>query len=105
MRQGELLGLSADQIDWLRREIRIDRQLVTIAGHAPTFGPPKGEASCRTIVVPDAVLQVLSEHVRTFPGELVFTDSKGDLIRRNAIGHVWRRAAPVAPVKERPSTT
>ncbi len=101
VRQGELLGLALDRIDWLRREIRIDRQLVTLSGRPPTFGPPKGEASCRTIVVPDAVLQVLSEQVRTFPGELVFTDSKGDPIRRNAIGHVWRRAAPVAGVVDR----
>jgi integrase len=53
------------------------------------------------VVVPDGLLSVLSDHVATYPsqpGEPIFSDAKGNRIRRNAIGHVWRRAAIKAEV-------
>lgn len=101
-RQGELLGLSADRIDWMRRTIRIDRQLVTTSG-PPTFGPPKNQKSSRTIGAPDEVLAELSAHMAIYPlgmDGLVFTNDDGNPIRRNGIGHVWRRAAPSAGITD-----
>lgn len=100
MRQGELLGLTRDRVDFPRRTIRIDRQLVTTTG-VPCFGPPKNAASVRTIVVPDGVLYALSAHMATYPSDhLVFRNHNGNPIRRNAIGHVWRRAATRAGVTD-----
>jgi integrase len=104
MRQGECLGLSLDRIDWMRRTITVDRQLITVAGKPPEFGPLKGQGDkhrSRVLVVPDALLSALGEHVGAYPVDsdgLVFTDAKGDRIRRNAAGHVWRRAATKAGV-------
>ena len=99
-RPGEALGLTSDRVDWLRRTIRVDRQLLTLSGQAPQFGPCKTPASVRTIPVPDGVLVELGRHVKRFEvvddGELaglLFRDEKGDPIRRNALGHMWRRAA------------
>lgn len=95
LRSGEALGLTADRVDFLRRQIVIDRQLVTSVGSSPTFGPCKTESSVRTIPAPDLVLAELARHFEQFGtgvDGLLFTDSKGDPIRRNALGHLWRRA-------------
>jgi integrase len=96
LRPGEALGLTVDRVDWLRRTVRVDRQLVTVSGARPTFGPPKTPASVRTVPVPQAVLDALARHLERYspgPHGLIFTDSKRDPIRRNALGHIWRRAA------------
>ncbi len=55
MRQGECLGLSVDRVDFLRRSITIDRQLVLVGTGPPAFGPPKTEASVRSVPLPDVV--------------------------------------------------
>jgi len=101
-RPGEALGLTVDRVDWLRRRIRIDRQLITVAKSVPTFGPTKTASSVRTVAAPQVVLDELSQHIAHHgagPGGLIFTDTKGDPIRRNALGHVWRRAAAEAGVE------
>ena len=71
-----------------------------MSGEGPLFGPCKTPASVRTIPVPDGVLVELGRHVERFQvvdvGELaglLFRDEEGDPIRRNALGHMWRRAA------------
>ena len=101
LRPGEAVGLTNDRVKWLHRRIQIDRQLVMASGEAPRFGPVKTEGSNRTAAVPDAVLEVLAAHVEQFglgPHDLLFTHDKGDPIRRSAMGHAWRRAAPAAGV-------
>ena len=43
----------------------------------------------------------LAHHLERFPASddgLIFTDSKGDPIRRHALGHIWRRPAARAGV-------
>lgn len=102
LRPGEALGLTADRVNWLRRTLRVDRQLVTVAGGTPYLAPPKTPSSVRTIPVPQVVLDELARHVERFgtgavaggagADGLVFTDAKGDPIRRNALGHMWRRS-------------
>jgi len=102
LRPGEALGVTVDRCDFLRRTIRVDRQLVTVAGEPPRLAPTKTPASVRTIPVPSAVVDALAAHLKQFgTGELglIFTDSKGDPIRRNALGHLWRRAATDAGVE------
>ena len=101
MRGGEALGLTEDRVDFLRRQIVINRQLVTNVGSLPTFGLCKTESSVRTIPAPDLVLAELARHFEKYgtgTDGLLFTDSKGDPIRRNALGHVWRRGAEKAGV-------
>jgi integrase len=116
LRPGEALGLTVDRVDFLRRTIRVDRQLVTVSGQPPHLGPPKTPSSVRTIPVPQQVLDALAHHLerRTVPGgtvpereravsristDLLFTDAKGEPVRRNALGHMWRRAATRAGVE------
>lgn len=104
MRQGELLGLTVDRVDFLRRTIRVDRQLTTMPGREPFLAAPKTSASVRTIAAPSAVLEALSGHLAAYgvgPDQLVFTDEQGQPIRRPHAGHIWRKAARTAGVDGR----
>jgi integrase len=101
-RPAEGLGQCRGRVRWLERSIRVDQQLLTLAGDVPKLAPPKTPASVRTIAVPDEVLAVLAHHVERYTpegSELLFVDDKGDPIRRNALGHAWRRAMVTAKVE------
>lgn len=103
MRNGEVLGLTVDRVDFLRRTVHVDRQLVEVAGQAPTLAPPKTPASVRTIPLPQVVVAALAAHLAAYPasaGGLVFPDDDGSPMRRTAFSRrVWgpaRRAAGVS---------
>jgi len=96
LRQGECFGLSLDRLDFLRRTIRVDRQLTAARGGVPTFGPPKSKAGFRTVPMPDTVATTLAEHLARYgtgPVDLVFTNTAGRPLRRNTAGDMWHRAA------------
>lgn len=96
MRQGELLGLTVDRVDFLRRTVRVDRQLVTVVGRDPFLAPPKTAQSVRTIPAPQTALDVLAAHLAAFPANpdgFIFTDSGGAPLRRNHVGRLWRSAS------------
>ena len=94
LRQGEAFGLTLDRVDFLRRALTVDRQLVLLSGQPPRYGPPKTRASYRTIPLPDVALESLAEHVREFvppSSGLIFTDDAGAALRRTAFSReVWR---------------
>jgi integrase len=108
LRQGEAFGLTEDRVDFLRRKIEVDRQLVgrEPAG-LPRFGPPKTSASFRTIPLPDVVGEALAEHLRVFgtgPGGLLFRGDNDVPLRRPWFSRwVWRPAVGV--VDEAPAGT
>ncbi|WP_084021660.1 tyrosine-type recombinase/integrase [Mycobacterium avium] len=98
MRQGECFGLTVDRVRFLERSVTVDRQLVTLQGKAPTFGPPKTSASNRTIPLPQVVVDALAAHLAAFPAGpdgLVFTLA-GKPITRQTFGHKWRPAVATA---------
>lgn len=95
LRQGEALGLGIDRIDFLRRQLRVDRQLVTPAHGEPVLAPPKSEASFRTVPLADVVLEALSAHLADFetgPEGLIVTYVDGRAVRRNRFGAMWRQS-------------
>lgn len=99
MRQGEVLGLTLDRLHMLRREVVVDRQLVTRIRDTPVLGPTKTTASVRTIPLPNTVVAAMAAHLAAFPpGEngLVFTFDDGQPITRQAFGRAWRPAAAAA---------
>lgn len=96
LRQGEVLGLTLDRVDFLRRTVKVDRQMLTPNRGALAFGPPKTKASYRTVPLPDSVGLVLAEHLRQFPAGddgLIFTAADGGPVRRQRIADAWRTAA------------
>ncbi len=100
MRQGEVFGLTLDRVDFLRRRVRIDRQMVQAGSAPPAFGPPKTKASVRTVPVADVTLQALARHLELFPVEsaegLIFTAADGGPMRRNRFAEPWSKARTAA---------
>jgi integrase len=99
LRQGEVFGLTLDRVDFLGRRLEVAQQLVLVPGGPPHLAPPKTEASRRTVPLPQVVLNELATHLATFPdGEsgLIFTNDRGEAIRRTAFGVPWRRAIAAA---------
>ena len=84
LRQGELLGLSVNRLDFFRRTLRVDRQRSVVARDAPKLTPPKTAASVRTVPLPVVVVDVLAAHLAEFPAGpdgLVLTDEDGSPVR------------------------
>jgi integrase len=100
VRQGEMLGLTVDRIDFLRRQMLVDRQLINLPGQAPHLAPVKTRASVRTVPLPQTVVASLAEHLAAFPAEpsgLVFAGDDGRPMMRSAwSGSVWRPAVAAA---------
>jgi integrase len=97
LRQGEAFGLTVDRVDFLRRTIKVDRQLVLLPGAPPRFGPPKTRTSHRVVPVDQVTTAALAAHLEEFPTDgvegLVFTASEGGPLRRNRFSErVWRPA-------------
>jgi integrase len=65
VRQGELFGLTEDRVRWLRREVVIDRQLLTEKGGL-RLGPTKTARSVRTVPLTDRALELLSDQIRLY---------------------------------------
>jgi integrase len=109
MRQGELFGLSVDNVDFLRRAIRVDAQVVQL-GSGLVFGPVKNRKP-RTVPVSRHVVPLLARHVEQFPPaavtlpwsqrkdkrdgkpetrRLLFTDGHGGAWRKQTVNRRWR---------------
>lgn len=102
MRQGECFGLTVDRVDFLRRSITVNRQLVLAGSGPPAFGPPKTEASIRSIPLPDVVGTALAAHLEHYPAGsdgLIFTNARDAPIRRNRFNELWRPATIRAGVE------
>jgi Phage integrase family len=64
----------------------------------PTFGPPKSQASYRTVPLAEPVVLEMSEHLRRTPSDdLVFAE-RGSPIDHNRAGHLWRTTCARAGV-------
>ncbi len=51
-----MLGWTVDRIDFLRRQMVVDRQLINLPGRAPHLAPVKTRASVRTFPLPQTVV-------------------------------------------------
>lgn len=92
LRLGECLGLRAEDVDFLRRELHVRHQLVDVPGTPVHLGPPKTPSSRRTVPVPDAVLEALAEHIAAYPAgpfDVVFTNTRGAHVNRTSFHRSW----------------
>jgi integrase len=102
LRSGEALGVSVDELDFLRRSLSVRQQLVTLPSGEVVIAPPKTSSSVRTIPLPDFVTSALAEHLAAWsPGEsrLLFTTPDGRPISRNRFGDLWRAAVKTSGVR------
>jgi integrase len=88
LRQGEALGLREADVDFLRREIHVRHQLVSVPGVVAHLGPPKTVSSLRTVPAPAFVLDALAEHLRLFapgPFGMIFSNTRGQAVNRQSL--------------------
>jgi integrase len=98
LRPAELLGLGLDQVDFLRRTIRVDRQL----RDGVIVKETKTASSVRSVPVGDVTLHLLNAHMAAFPpgpGGEIFTryDGQGPAVYAS-VAKAWRRAVARAGV-------
>lgn len=100
VRQAEAFGLTVDRVDFLRREVTVDRQLLRASGEAPVFGPPKTKKSHRTIPVPGDLVDALASHITehgTGPDGILFKSRYGGALKVSTFnGGPWRTAVSEA---------
>jgi integrase len=92
LRWGELAGLRTQKVDLLRRKIHVVEQMTEVGG-VLRWGPPKTDASKRSVSVPVALAQVLEEQLKrpdVYVSGLVFPSTAGTPLRRsNFRRRVW----------------
>lgn len=69
LRQGEMFGLSPDDVDWLRGWVTVQRQ-VKIVGNRLVFALPKGR-KVRKVPLPPTVRDELAAYLAQFPARAV----------------------------------
>ena len=94
-RWGELVGLTRRNLDLLHGTMTVAEVLVE-TGQGVSVGPPKTDASRRTVALPPPLVPVLEEHLATFaapgPDGLVFCGPKGGTMRRSHFSVKWAKA-------------
>jgi integrase len=89
-------------VDFLRRSLRVDRQLVRARGQGVTLAPPKTQASYRSVPLAATIADVLAAHLSRWPAAdepgLIFTNERGAPIQQHPFAVVWEAAARRAAV-------
>ncbi|MFI6324645.1 tyrosine-type recombinase/integrase [Nonomuraea sp. NPDC050556] len=119
LRQGEIFGLSVEDVDFLRRVVHVRRQVKVIRGRL-VYGLPKGDKE-RDVPLPDSVALRLSAHLAATPavnvdmpwdrldGErkehrLIFTTVTGKAVHRDYFNETfWRPGLVTAGVVPPPA--
>jgi integrase len=107
LRQGEIFGLAAEDIDFLRREVTVRRQ-VQLADSKQVFAPPEYGKE-RSVPLAPHVAEALAAHMAQFPplqqalpwvepggrletASLICSTREHKAINRNYFNTVWRKA-------------
>ncbi len=93
LRIGEAAGLQVGDVDFLRKQITVERQIQGNTTTNTSVESPKYESG-RTVHVPEALIAILSEHVRTLGtlGDEGWLFSwAGRVLNRNSAGNQWRK--------------
>jgi integrase len=102
LRLGEAAALKVGDVDFLRREIAVRRQVQRENGGGVEIRLPK-YGSERTIAAAAGLLEILAEHValcqlQGIPDAWLFYGENGHPAHQNTIGHAWRKAKLAADV-------
>nr|WP_245349247.1 site-specific integrase [Brachybacterium fresconis] len=98
LRLGEAAGLQIGDVDFLRRTLRVDRQVQGDNVESTRLESPKA-GSERTIAIPKELADILARHISeigTIRDESYFFFRGGDLLNRNSAGHIWREIRKAA---------
>lgn len=108
LRSGELRGLTVDRVDFLRRTIRVERQIVREKGKGIYLDDVKTASGRRTIPIPGRLVSVLSEYLAAHQPRkggkwegLVFAMPDGDPVGDSACGYALKSICQKAGLKGR----
>jgi integrase len=96
LRLGEAAGLQLGDVDFLRRHLRVERQVQRAAAGKVEIRAPK-YGSERMVYLADDLVAILSQHVAAYrsgagPTEWLFEATVGQPPHQNTVGHAWRSA-------------
>jgi integrase len=102
LRLGEAGGLRVSDINFMRREVKIERQVQLVNGGGVDISPPK-YGSERNVYIPEDLVQILSEHVRLHvpgddPDRWMFVGRGGVPLHQNSAWYLWNRTRNKAGV-------
>ena len=96
LRPGELFGLTMDRIEFLKRSVRVDQQMVRVRGEGVRLAPLTTAVSYRSVPLPDVVPQATASHMqgwRTHPElGLVLTNERNAPIQQFPFSMVFEHA-------------
>jgi len=100
LRLGEAAAVQAADVDFLRRELRVSRQVQRLDGGEVDIRSPK-YGSERVVYLPDGLLQELAAHIAEHrPGDeatrWLFPGEAGNPLHQNSAGYHWRTARDAA---------
>jgi integrase len=99
--RGELVGLKRDNLNLLKREVRIVGSLEEVHGGPRYVEETKTSATRRTLSIPPFLVEEMVLHLQHAPeSEFVFTGSRGALLRRsNFRKRHWKPAVSKAELE------
>lgn len=107
LREGEILGLHWEQVDFEGASLLVDRQAIDVSG-VVSIGKPKSARSLRRISLPPIALEALNSHRATLlrlgraGGKLVFPSARGEIVRKIYFcNRIWPAALALAGVPKR----
>lgn len=97
LRQGEAFGLAVEDVDFLRHEIHVRRQVRMVQSTLVFSKPKYGRPRKTPIPVPSFVTDALAAHLVRWPGRLVElpTDEPGDITETHRLLFTTREHGPV----------
>lgn len=97
LRPGELFGLTLDRVEFLKRQVRVEQQLVRVRGEGVVIGPLKTSSSYRSVPLPEPVARAIAAHLDSFAAHpelgLVFTNERDRPIQQFPFSQVFETAA------------
>lgn len=112
LRQGEVLGLEVERVDFLRRTVRVEQQLIGPDDGEPFLGEPKTHESYRTVPLAKSAVDALASHLKAHPARpvdiedrtdprkprrrkarLIFPNERREAVRRSSWARTWGRMA------------
>ena len=94
LRLGEAAGVQLGDIDFLRKTLKVTRQVQRVNGGAIDVRAPK-YGSERVVYLADTLVELLAQHVATQgtngPDRWLFTGDADDAPHQNTVGYWWRK--------------
>lgn len=94
LRLGEAAGTQLGDVDFLRKSLKVSRQVQRVNGGAIDVRAPK-YGSERVVYLADSLVNVLAEHIAahgtTGEARLLFAGEGDDAPHQNTVGYWWRK--------------